>query len=322
MKREWYKEAQVSTQGGSRVPYEALAKARAELLASPDERRRHLDLVKLLAQNGSIDDLDDEVGKWSRRDPQDEAAITARADVLARRGEREKSLHVLSGILASPMLSAADAGVASGNLATAFERAGFDKEACALRIATAELKAKDAEALAAAALCERKTGHARSAERLLTELPAGVSRETIVKKIAALDVADPSRTDRATGDIVVDASWDGDADVDITLIDPLGNRLAWASRASGVRVVDPRSRRHEVLGVKAAPMGTYSVELTRVGDGSRTVRGIVRVTAFGVTKSTDFSVSGTRGTPATVDVKWKSRLVPVDPGIDRRRMME
>ncbi|MFO0675982.1 MAG: VIT domain-containing protein [Polyangiaceae bacterium] len=313
MKREWYREADVVPQTGPRVPYETLAKARAELLAFPDERKKHVELVRLLAQNGNVDDLEDAVTAWSRRDPLDDGAVTARADVLARRGDRDAALRVLSGVLASPTLPPQEVATIATNLATAFERAGAEKEACALRIAALEAKPKDETALAAAALCERKTGHARAAEGLLVNPAPGISRESVARKVAALDVAESSKSERATGDVVVDASWDGDADLDVTVVDPQGNRIAWTSRAKGVRVADPRSRRHEVLGFPATVAGAYAIELTRTGDGSRASRGVVRITAFGSTKSQDFVLTGTRTSVGAAIVKWKSRMVPADP---------
>jgi hypothetical protein len=326
MKKVWFRKASAGAPAQMPVSTEKIVAARAAVAAAPDERSKTKELVRLLAMNGQLDDLDDVVRKWSERDPLDADAITARADLMARRGERDGALRVLGGVASSlKPASATEAAQVESMLALANERAG-NGEACAYRIAAAELRPEDADAVARAVACERTNGHAASAERWMSAVKSGADNAKIgalAGKYEALDRSPGAvQENAASGDIVVDATWDGStgADLDIVIIDPQGNRAAWSGRMKSVRVQDPTTKNHEQLAFSSSAAGAFSVEVVRAdggrgtvgGGGFRPVTGRVTVRSLGSSTTQPFLVSGARTQVARVDVSWDSRLVQID----------
>src|SRR5262249_28916759 len=134
--------------------------------ATPDERSKHKDLARLLALSGQIDELSDTLEKWSSRDPLDADVIVGRADVAARRGDRDASLRILGGSLAASALTPSDAFTIAQTVGRSYDRLG-KPEACAFHVAAAELRSTDSDAVARAISCERALGRGASAERWL-----------------------------------------------------------------------------------------------------------------------------------------------------------
>src|SRR6185436_19355174 len=153
MKKVFVRRAQITTDGSSVVAEDKISAARAALASAPDERGKHKELVKLLALSGRLDELDDTLSKWSARDPLDAELLSMRSDLLARRGDRDGALKTLSGALSSPAMSAADGFLWSAQVALAFERAGRP-EACAFRVAAAEMRRDDVDSVVRAIQCE------------------------------------------------------------------------------------------------------------------------------------------------------------------------
>jgi hypothetical protein len=318
MRREWFRRANVSADAAPALGSDKVASVRAALLAAPDERGRYKDLVRVLAVNGALDELEETTTKWAVRDPLDADVTAARADVLARRGDRENALRVLSGIASSSRsMSANDEAAIESALALANERAG-KAEACAFRVAAAELKPKDFEAVARAVGCERAGGRAGAADRWLAGIKDDGARGKVAAQAAkledALRVSVPPVENVGFGDIVVDARWEGvaDADLDLVLVDPGGNRIAWSGRNKGVRVVDPTSKTHEALAVSTSAAGPFTVEVVRSNGGSAPVRGTVTVRSLGSSLTRPFVLTSSRVPVARVSVSWDSRLIPVD----------
>jgi hypothetical protein len=323
MRREWFRSASIS-RPAERPPVslEKIAAARAALAAAPDERSKHKELARLLAQNGSLEELDEELGRWAARDPLDPDAIVARADLLARRGLRDESLRVLSGILDSPSSAKSPLDLERA-LATAYTREGSEL-ACSFWIAVAELSPKDVDSVAHAAACERVLGRMPSAERWLASLPTEAARDKARASEGRLYDGPygpyggrASAPEQASwGDIVVDASWDGSAgrDLDIVIIDPAGNRQAWSTKSGSLRVDDPRSVRHESVALSSSLAGAFLVEVvdSHRDDRALPVHGTVRIRSRGATQSRSFDLDGARAEVARVDMRWESRLVPAD----------
>ncbi len=314
MKRVWFRKAQIFADGAPAVAGDRLAAARTALQAAPDERGRHRELARLLAVSGQLDELSDLLAKWSTRDPLDADAIAARADLTARQGDREAALRILGGALAAPALSTADAATLAATVASAHERAG-KSEACAFRIAAAELRPADPDSVARAVLCERSRGRGAAAERWLAGLKDDATRTLVAAAAAKVD-ATATKPDTVNGDFVVTATWDGgaDADLDVSILDPNGTRAAWASRAKGVRVDGATSKTRESLSLSSGGTGPFVVELVRASGGTGTVSGSLAIRALGVTQNVPFTIpSGTsRVQLARVDVRMDSNLVPVD----------
>src|SRR5205823_9259094 len=102
-----------------------------------------------------------------------------------------------------------------------FERLG-KPESCAFSVTAAELRPNDADAVARAISCERAQGRARSADRWLTGLK-DAQRTAIT---GAITKNESARAETATGDLIVSATWDGGADVDLAILDPAGRRAS------------------------------------------------------------------------------------------------
>jgi hypothetical protein len=314
MRRIFVRRANVTGDGSPVVDAAKITAARAALAQAPDERSKHKELAKLLALNGQLDELEDVLKKWSERDPMDVDVITGRADLLERRGDREGALRVLGGVLAAGTLPPADAAAMASAIAQVHERAGA-ATACAFRVAAAELRPTDAETVARAVSCERGDGHAAAADKWLAAAKDDRARTAIRDAITKVE---GNRAENVSfGDIVVDATWDAsaDADLDIAILDPAGNRAAWASRSRSVRAANVKARDRETLALSSGSAGTFAIELVRADGSTRPVSGKVTVRALGSSTTVPFTLTSTRAQVARVDVRFEEQLVPVDDDI-------
>jgi hypothetical protein len=307
MKRVFVRHATLTTDT-TPSSFEKLVKARAALAAAPDERSKHKELAGLLALSGQLDELSETVEKWASRDPLDADVIAMRADVAARRGDRDGSLRILSGALAAPSLAPTDAASMAEAIARSHERVGR-AEACAFRIAAAETRS-DPDVVARAIACERAAGRSRAADRWLDGLK-DTERQAVS---SALAKAETTKPESAFGDIVVSAQWTGGADLDLVLLDPSGRRAGAVSRLKNVRAIDATSRDRETVALSSNDAGSFIVEVVRanLGEGNAPTSGTVTVRAFGQTHAFPFVLSGARATVGRVEVRWEAELVPLD----------
>ncbi len=307
MKKIWVRHASISAATTPVVAADKLAQARAAVLAAPDERSKHKDLARMLALSGQLEELDDVLTKWSTRDPLDMDVIVGRADLAARRGDRDASLRILGGALAASMPTA-DAFTLAQSVGRSYERLGRP-EACAFHVAAAELRPTDTEALARAIACERAQGRGASAERWLVDAkePQRVAVNGAITKLGA-------QTETAGGDVTVAATWSGGSDVDVVLLDPSGRRAGAVSRMKGARVLGATSHDHETLGLSSNDAGAFLVEVVRANaaEGTVPVSGTVTIKAAGQTQTLPFTLTGARVQVGRVDVRWEPSLVPLD----------
>jgi hypothetical protein len=174
-------------------------------------------------------------------------------------------------------------------------------------VTLAEIQPDDAEAVAAAVRCERGLEHAAGARRVLAAVTDARTRER-VERLAA----EPAPAPRVRGALVIDASWRGEADVDVALITPDGNRLSWMGGRTTVVGADAGALGHESLGLRRAQPGSYVLEVSRADDSEVPVSGTLRVRVLGERRSVPFSLGAERRvTVARVDVQRRSRLVAV-----------
>jgi len=313
MKRVFVRRATIAVDGLPAVTAEKLAQARAAVQAAPDERGKHKELAKLLAVSGQLDELGEALEKWQTRDPLDADVIVARADLAARRGDRDASLRILGGALAASALSRDEAFVLASTVAKSYERIGRP-EAWAFLVAAAELRGSDSEALARAVACERRAGRGAAAQRWLGSLKE--SQRTAVS--TALTKVENAAPETAAGDFVVSAKWDGATDLDIAVVDPAGRRAGVATRMKNARVEGATARDHETLSLATGDAGTFVIEMVRAstgaGDGARDVpvSGRMTIRAYGQTREIPFTVVGARAAVARVDARWEAELVAVD----------
>ena len=311
MRKIFVRHATISSDATPAVAAAKIALARSAVEAAPDERGKHKELAKLLALGGQLDELGQTLEKWSVRDPLDADVIVGRADLAARRGDRETSLRILGGALAASAMSRDDAFVLATTVARSYERLGRG-EACAFQVTAAEIRPTDTDALARAVACERRNGRARSADRWLATLKE--PQRLLVTNAAAK--VDPAKTEVATGDVVVSATWDGSADLDVVLVDPGGRRAGVATRMKGARIEGATARDHETLALATGEAGAFVVEMARsapAGEGRDVpVSGKLTIRAFGQTQTLPFTLTGARAQVARVDVRWDAELVPVE----------
>ena len=315
MKRIFVRHGEIVADASPPVAAEAVAKARAAVAAAPDERSKHKELAKVLARNGQLEELAESLEKWSKRDPLDFDVIVSRADLVARQGDRDESLRVLGGALAASALDAKDAVLLAQAVAASYERLGR-AEACAFRITAAELKTTDADAVARAIVCERADGRPDAAEAWMSRLKDAGARAAVTAAIARVEAA--KAAPNPTGDIVVDATWDGGAgvDLDVAIVDPSGRRASAASRLRGAKVKDASSTARETLALSSGEGGTFVVEIARAS-GSRAggdppVTGSVTIRAFGQSRVVPFTLTSQRTQLARVVARWEAQLVPFD----------
>ncbi|MFO0736120.1 MAG: VIT domain-containing protein [Labilithrix sp.] len=309
MKKVFVRHATLTADATPAVPAEKVNAARAAVAAAPDERSKHKELAKVLALSGQLDELDETLNKWSERDPLDFDVIVGRADVAARRGNREAALRILGGALAANALATTEAYNVAQNVARSFERLGRP-EGCAFHVAAAEMKPTDAEALMWAISCERQEGRAASADRWLVGLTAP-QRDAVTKALSTIETKRADSTN--IGDIIVTANWAGGADLDLALVDPSGHRASAVTRMKGAKVEGATARDHETLALSSTDGGSFAVEIVRANPNeTQPVSGNVTIKAFGQTKSVPFTLTGLRAQLGRVDVRWEQELVPLD----------
>lgn len=315
MKRIFVRRGEIFADATPAVSAERLAKARADVLAAPDERGRHKELAKLLALNGQLDELAESLEKWSTRDPLDFDVIVSRADLLARQGDRDASLRVLGGALAASAIDAKDAVLLAQAIAASYERLGRG-EACAFRVTAAELAPQDADAVARAVSCERAEGRPEAAEAWLSRATDAKARAAVNSALARVEAAKAAPA--PSGDIFVEATWDGGAgvDLDLAIVDPSGRRASAASRLRGAKVKDASSTARETLALSSGDAGTFTVEIVRAAGsregGDRPVSGSVTVRAFGHARTIPFTLTSQRTQLARVVSRYEAELVPLD----------
>jgi hypothetical protein len=309
MKKIFVRHATLRADASPALAADKVAQARAAVAAAPDERSKHKELARVLALSGQLDELNDVLEKWSARDPLDADVIVGRADVAARRGDRDGSLRILGGALAASALSPSDAFAFAQAVGRSYDRLGR-VEGCAFHVAAAEIRSNDPDALARAISCERAQGRRRSAERWLVGLKDG-EKNAVTAAIARLEA---QKSEGTFGDVVVSATWNGGADLDIALLDPAGRRAGPVSRVKGARVEGATARDHETVALSTGDAGAFLVEMVRsnVGDGTLPVTGTVTIKAFGQSQSIPFTLTGARVQVGRADVRWDAELVPID----------
>jgi hypothetical protein len=184
-------------------------------------------------------------------------------------------------------------------------------------VGAAEGKSTDTSLVAAAIACERAQARPASADRWLA-LAKDQAMRTQLSAAAAKAAPGAGLTDTVFGDVVVDATWDASAgvDLDVGIVDPAGRRLSWASAARNVRASDSTSTAHEALAASSSATGPFVVEIVRAGSSAtdRPISGKLRVTALGHTQVVPFVLVGARAQVARVDVRMDSRLEAIASG--------
>lgn len=302
MRRVSIREGYIRTDSGVRErDTAAVTAAEAALREQPDSRDRHRELVRALSRAGSLVRAEEVARQWITRDALDTEALTYLADVIGRRGERDRALRYLSGIVD---LNPENEGLQE-RLALAYERAGKTEQACSHRVALAEVESDDATHVASAARCRRALGDATGAEGLLSGMDTPRNQEA-----ARAAVDSPASPEAVRGDLMLDATWSGSDDVDLTLVTPQGTRLSWMGGRTSVVGDDAARTGRERLGLRRAAVGSYYIEVSRVQRADQQpVRGEIRVRTPSETRSIPFTLTDERVVVGRVDIvtRWVVR---------------
>ena len=118
--------------------------------------------------------------------------------------------------------------------------------------------------------------------------------------------------DTLKGDLKVEGTWSGGADVDLALIDPDGRRVSWlgAPTRGVISARSVTSTREEGLALSGAKPGEYVVEVVR-GSGTDRASGELTITVAGTTRRVSFTLDGPRVSVAIARIEMRSELVPL-----------
>ncbi|HEY6035095.1 MAG TPA: hypothetical protein VIV58_12565, partial [Kofleriaceae bacterium] len=304
MHRVWTRIAAVATYTGvDPALTKEIASSEAALAAAPDSREKHRALVQALSYAGELDRAKQVAARWLERDRLDPQALGYLADLAGRDGERDQSLRTLAGLVDLDP----DRVALHERMVNAYERTGRLAQACGHRIALATIQ-RSVAAAAGAARCLRMVGRTNDATLVMGELADDTQRGAAERLATVAPIAP-----RLAGDLVVRASWDATADLDLTLVAPDGTRVSWQGGRSDVMVEDATAHDREELAVKTLRRGNYLLEITR-GDVARSpIRGTLDVTVLGVKKSLPFELTGTHAVVGHVNVALQSHLEPFIP---------
>lgn len=305
MRRVWERRGDVLTDRfvPKAASGDALTAALREL--SRDDSRRQ-NLQRAFALSSAAGDLGEAARlaeRWVEKEPLDAEALTALADVEARRGERAAAIRALGSVLdVRPGDTAAHKRLAR------LERwAGRRDLACRHQVAMAEAKSRDLALVADAVRCTREQGMAELADALLSATDAA-DRENVERRARAASTDDSL----LSGDVRVEASWSGDTDLDLSLLDTEGHRISWLGAATRavISARDTTSTSREGLALRGALPGEYVLELTR-GSGLGSARGELVVTIAGAVRRVPFVFEGERKSVALLRITMQPRLVPL-----------
>jgi tetratricopeptide (TPR) repeat protein len=306
MRRIWERTARIDTERS--IPKAAseskFVDAEFKLRDNENSRDALIGLYTLQALAGRLSDAQALVERWVTKEPLSSEALTARADLAARNGDRELAIRVLGSVLDMRP----DDIKAQMRLARLYRWAGQRDRGCRFSLAMAQLRPGDAERGAEAVRCLRQTDGAGLADAIVS-----AADEKTRKKIEKLLSGPTPDESKLTGDFRLEAEWlaGGDHDLDLALITPDGHRVSWlgAPTRAVISARDVLSDEREGLALRGAKPGEYVVEVVRAsGDGP--VRGKLTITVSGKQHRVPFLLDDDRTTVAIADVRMVSRLVP------------
>nr|MBA2544661.1 VWA domain-containing protein [Deltaproteobacteria bacterium] len=306
MRRSWVRVPSISAYD-SVAPNitKAIGDAERALAKTPDSRERHRALVQALSYAGEIERANAVAAKWLDRDRLDPQALGYQADLMGRDGKRDEALRLLAGVVDLD----ADRTATHERMVTAYEHVGRMSQACSHRIALSAIQPKDGKVGASAVRCLRTLSRDADAQLIMKGLADDAARAAADKALLAADAAP-----KAGGDLVVNARWEGGADLDLSLVTPDGTRVSWMGGRTDVRVADATSTEKEQLTIKSLKRGHYLLEVARGAASTGTMRGTLDLVVLGSKKSVPFELgsSQARKTIARVSVNMEERVETID----------
>ncbi len=309
MRRVWDRKGTVSTDvtAPKSASLSAVSEAEREVERNPNRREAVKQLYTLYALASQVDQATHLADRWSEKEPLDPDALTARADMAARNGQRDRAIRILGS-----MVDVRPGDIkAQKRLARLHRWAGRPAVGCRHWLAVAQLRTADSESLFEAVRCGRSTGESEMVDDML-----GSADEKVRKAAQArLDKA-KDHSNELRGDLRLEATWSsGGHDLDLALLHPDGHRVSWlgAPTRSVITATDVTSNSREGLALRGGQPGEYVIEVVRA-QGSGPVSGTVQVTAAGTKQSIPFTLDGNRVTLGVAKIRMQSRLVPLRGG--------
>ncbi|HET7544358.1 MAG TPA: VIT domain-containing protein [Polyangiaceae bacterium] len=307
MRRIWERQGKItSAEGGPHsAGITAVADAERALASEPDRRGNVRKAYSLYALSGDLSRASSLVDRWLSKEPLDPDALTARADLAARRGERELAVRMLGSVVdVRP-----DDIASQKRLARLYRWSGRAELGCRHAMAIAELRASDAKLLADALRCARDQSGSHWASDALSLVD-----EKTARLASSLSAAPGPDETRLLGDLRIEATWLDDVDLDLAILHPDGQRVSWlgAPTRELISARDVLVHGREGLALSGAKPGEYALEIVRSGGSSVAVRGELTVFAAGVTRRFPFTLDGQRLTIALAEIKMVPRLVPLE----------
>ena len=175
-------------------------------------------------------------------------------------------------------------------------------------MAAAGVRTTDPKILVEAVRCARDVGRTELASDLMALADEPTRRAA--DPLFAASLPDPSAL---SGDLKLEATWDGGDDIDLAMLAPDGGRVSWlgAPTRAIISARDVQSTSREGLALKGSSPGDYVVELTRPLGHRGTVRGTVSVFAAGERRAIPFVLDGSSTRVALLHITTRSRLVPL-----------
>ncbi|MCC7541062.1 MAG: FecR domain-containing protein [Deltaproteobacteria bacterium] len=282
---------------------DSVERARQSLALDQNSRDRHRNLVRALAISGDVDAAADVATRWWERDRLDTEALARLSDAEARRGYRERAIR----LVASTLDVRGDDVALHERMARLYERVARSEEACAHRIALAEIQRTRAETLGAALGCLRRLGRDAEATHLAASITDGATRTRAEAAAAATPAVENVR-----GDVVVEATWDAPVDLDISVITPRGTRASWMGGLGTITARDATTPSRESVGVSRAGTGRYVIEIARPDASAASavpISGRVTVRVLGERRTLPFTLVGQRLVLGHGVIRTESRMV-------------
>lgn len=304
MRRVWERVGRISTGTDERTrDRQAVTEAEAALRENPNSRDRHRDLVRALARVGDLERAEDVAEQWLDRDQLDPEALIYLADIVARQGRRDEAVRLLSGVVDLQP----DTEELHERLAEAYERANQLDRACSHRVALAELDEADADEIAEAIRCEQSQGQHHLASQLMDSVTDSAEQRRVERELTRTPRSRP-----VNGDLMLEATWSGPQDLDISLVTSRGDRISWMGGRSNVVGDSVQVPGRERLGLRWTPVGTYDIEISRTNPSDTTpVSGQIRVRLLRETRVISFTLMGNQTRVGRVQVRRVSRMVPM-----------
>jgi len=272
---------------------------RKRLEREPGNRTRTMQLIRALHRADELAEAKDLIDRWIAKNHMDPEALVQLAQWHSLRGEFDEALlQLANGVDAAPRGEWVQERAHRAYVAT-----GDEARACAHGVALRALQSRpefEEDDILACDLATDLSLWGRDASEspprgsATPEAPTAAERkEAIEAEMKKLGMSQRASTpDRSmSGQLQVEADWEGTADLDLIVIEPDGRALSWLSQRRRIDVEDVRAPGTEAFALPSMRTnGTYRIVVVS-SDASTSVSGTVRVKAWGKRKSFPFSMS-------------------------------